>query len=450
MRRFRITAVASALALASMTLLLPGHASGQDVVVRWNTFTIDAVKVDGHSPAPLQAGGPTTVSRAFAIVHAGIYDAVNSFQRLYTPYIAYVPVPPGAQDAAVVAAASFAGHDTLAYLLPNQTDIFDAELALSLLLLPPDQVEIGRVVGTAAAQQIIQARQNDGSGPEPLSPGSTAPGQWRPTPQDYRGGLDPYWGQVTPFTLKTGSQFRPAPPPALNSPEYAMAYYEVKMLGGDGFYTPTQRTPDQTNIAEFWSYDDAAYGTPPLHNNQVLQRVAEEFPPVAAAPHVGYARLFALVNLAQGDCGISAWDSKWYYKLWRPISGIRLGFNTPATPQDPTWTPLGYTLTSPGTPPFFYTTPDFPAYTSGHATFGGGMFSVLKYFYGFDNLPHPVWFFSDQSLNFRPYTSFSQPELENTLSRIYLGVHWRYDGINGQAAGEQIGAWVFNNFLKPL
>jgi hypothetical protein len=322
---------------------------------------------------------------------------------------------------------------------------------LSLLLLPPDQVEIGRVVGTAAAQQIIQARQNDGSGPEPLSPGSTAPGQWRPTPQDYRGGLDPYWGQVTPFTLKTGSQFRPAPPPALDSPEYAMAYYEVKTLGGDGFYTPTQRTPDQTNIAEFWSYDDGTYGTPPLHNNQILQTVVAAFPPVAAAPHVAYARLFALVNLAQGDSGINAWGSKYFYGLWRPISGIRLADANinPATQPDPTWTPLGYTLISQNAPPLDNTSPDFPAYTSGHATFGGGTFSVLKLFYGFDTLPQPVQFYSDQSLNFRTYTSFSQAELENTLSRIYLGVHWRFDGMNGQAAGEQVGAWVFNNFLKP-
>jgi hypothetical protein len=164
---------------------------------------------------------------------------------------------------------------------------------------------------------------------------------------------------------------------------------------------------------------------------------------------VAYARLFALVNLAMGDSGISAWDSKYYYGLWRPISGIRFSINTPATPRDPTWTPLGYTLLSPNALPFNYTTPDFPAYTSGHATFGGGMFSVLKDFYGFDTLPHAVLFYSDQSLNVRTYTSFSQAELENTLSRIYLGVHWRFDGINGQAAGEQIGAWAFNNFLKP-
>jgi hypothetical protein len=434
-----------------------------DVVVQWNLNIIDAVRTDLTPPFPAGTGptqpGPTRVSRVFAIVHAGIYDAVNSFQRAYTPYINYVPVispTPGFTDDAIVAAACYAGHDTLAKLYPKQTAKFDSELADCISGLDPNQVRIGKPVGIAAAKQINDARTGDGSQIEPGDPGSTIVGRWRPTPPDFRLGLDPNWGSVTPFAIPGVVSFAPPAPPGLLSPEYTAAYLRVYRLGGDGIITPTERTADQTNIARFFSYDAGRFGTPLVLYNQLVQTVTLNFPS-STTTHVEYARLFALANLATVDSSIVTWYAKYFYNFWRPVTGIRLADQTgnPDTPADPNWTPLGYTDTFNGIT-FDHVTPNFPSYTSGHATFGAATFKTLQNFYGFNEFPSPVAFFSDEVNNPRIYNRFfsvaglASLSQDNSDSREYLGVHWRFDDENGMQVGMNIADYVFANFLLPV
>src|SRR5205085_9969797 len=189
---------------------------------------------------------PVFVSRDLAITQAAVYDSVNAIDRSFAPYHAQVRASRGASPEA---AAAQAAHDTLAALFPSQASTFDAALAADLVGIPPGRARQGTAVGHEVAQQILTWRSTDGSSAVvPYTPG-TNPGDWQPTPPAFLPALAPQWPQVTPFAMTGGAQFRPPPPPALGSAEYAAAFNEVKSLGR---VDSTTRTADQTQIAFFW------------------------------------------------------------------------------------------------------------------------------------------------------------------------------------------------------
>ena len=198
--------------------------------------------------------------------------------------------------------------------------------------------------------------------------------------------------------------------------------------------------------------------------NQVARAVAEE----SDMDVVEMARLLALVNVALADTGIAAWDSKYYWDFWRPVTAIResdegtgptgLGDGNPDTVGDPSFTPLGAPASNLALPNF---TPPFPAYPSGHAAFGGALFETLRTFYGRDDIAFT--FVSDEfngetrdnQGNLRPYrprtfSSLSEAEEENGQSRIYLGIHWEFDKVEGIALGNRVADHVFANIFAPL
>jgi hypothetical protein len=277
--------------------------------------------------------------------------------------------------------------------------------------------------------------------------------------------LTPNWGDVTPFTMDDVDDFIADPPPAMNTPEYAAAYNEVKDYGGDGVITPTLRTDEQTHIGIFWGYDGSAgLGTPPRLYNQIARIVAKQQHNTQGEN----ARLFALLNFAQADAGIASWGTKYTYDVWRPIRGIRqtgqngqlLDDGNPLTTRDTTWTPFGAPATNAG-PGGKNFTPPFPAYTSGHATFGAASFRTLALFYGRDDITFS--FTSDEynganhdvdgsvrQIKTRTFTSFSQAAEENGQSRIYLGIHWSFDKTAGIKQGNAIADHAFENFLQPV
>jgi hypothetical protein len=166
------------------------------------------------------------------------------------------------------------------------------------------------------------------------------------------------------------------------------------------------------------------------------------------------------------DGGIAAWNDKWHYDFWRPVTGIResdegtgptgLGDGNPGTRGAPRWTPLGAQASNTSNPDF---TPPFPSYPSGHAVFGGATFQILRRFYGTDNISFT--FVSDEWNGItrdnegwvrgripRTYSSLSQAELENGNSRIWLGVHWRFD-LAAIGQGNAIANYVFDHGLVP-
>lgn len=446
-----------------------------DAVRRWNSIAIDASGLD-HTP--VESGedrvfgeqfGPTRASRAMAIVHIAMFDALNAIIGEGRGYTA-LPRARGAAswDAAVAQAA----HDTLVALFPSQKADMDALLAEDLAGIqdPRDgAMEKGLRIGRNAAASILALRANDGSQySEPLYgvdyiPGDQ-PGQWRQDPISQMPiCLGAYWYKVKPFIMKSAEQFRIPPPPALDSPEYADAFNEVKRLGGDGVVTSTERSEDQTFAGIYWAYDGTpSLCAPPRLYNQLTVTIADQM----GSDDIETARLLALVNVAMADAAIAIWESKYYYAFWRPITGIReadegtgpsgAGDGNAETAGDPTFTPLGAPASNLAGPNF---TPPFPSYPSGHAGFGGAVFQILRRFYGTDIA---FTFVSDEyngvtvdnEGNVRPllprsFASLSQAEEENGQSRIYLGIHWAFDKIEGIAQGRQVADYVFNHAFMP-
>jgi hypothetical protein len=371
-------------------------------------------------------------------------------------------------DAAVAQAA----HDTLVALYPSQAAKFDSLLSADLSAIKNFPARANGIdLGQRAAAAILALRVGDGSEVHELHVGvdyftSNLPGHWRQDPISLIPlALGAHWGGCRPFVLQSTSQFRVPPPPALTSAKYTAAYNEAKAYGGDGLTTPTLRTPEQTFIGMFWAYDGTpSLCAPPRLYNQITVQIADQM-------HLGVvdlARLLALVNTAMADAGMSIWESKYYYDFWRPITGIResdpgtgptgAGDGNPNTIGDPTFTPLGAPASNLTGPNF---TPPFPAYPSGHAGFGGALFETLRRFFGTDSIAFT--FVSDEfngvtrdhNGNVRPYaprsfTSLSQAEEENGQSRIYLGIHWRFDKIQGIAQGRHVADYVFDHAFTPL
>src|SRR5262249_3905921 len=174
------------------------------------------------------------------------------------------------------------------------------------------------------------------------------------------------------------------------------------------------------------------------------------------------ARLFALANIAMADAGIQCWDTKYTYDFWRPIVAIRNGGTdgNPLTVGLPNWAPLGAPCTNCVGTGVLNFTPPFPAYTSGHATFGAAAFHTVADFYSTDKISFS--FSSDEfngvnkdasgavrPLVTRHFTSMSQAAEENGQSRIYLGIHWKFDKVRGISSGNKVADFVFDHFLRP-
>jgi hypothetical protein len=445
------------------------------ILQHWNTVAIDA---GGVAHTPVEPGenrrfgeqlGPGRQARALAIVHIAIHDAVNAIVGKYTTYTG---IGRASTIASVDAAMAQAAHDTLAALYPSQQASFKAELARDLFQISDTSAKKeGIDAGRRAASAILSLRASDGS--EHADPrmdseyvASDQPGHWRQDPISLIPvALGAYWGKVKPFVMTSSSQFRAPAPPALTSAAYASAYNEVKRLGGDGVTTKTERTATQTFMGTYWGYDGTpALGAPPRLYNQIAMTIARRMN--TDLDVVRLARLLALVNVAMADAAIAIWESKFKYKLWRPIAGIReadegtgpsgLGDGNPDTIGDPTFTPLGAPASNLIGPNF---TPPFPAYPSGHAGLGAALFQTLRRFYGTDRIAFE--FVSDEYNgvtrdnrgNVRPRTSrvfksLSQAEQENGQSRIYLGIHWSFDKTAGITQGRRIANYVVDHAFR--
>ncbi len=307
-----------------------------DVVTHWNNVTVQAIAL--ASPA---RPGPSSFLD-FAVVHAAIHDAIQSYDNRFEAYHVHIDGATGS----VLAAAAKAARDVLVGRLPGAAahqfaeDRFQEYLKANSLLVTDPGVGVGEKVAAA----ILQLRANDGAFPASFPPftGGTNPGEWRSTTVPATPMVAAWLGVVTPFVLKDPAQLRASsPPPALTSGLYTRDYDEVLRLGGKN---NSQRSQEQTNLAMFYSDNFI------LLLERTLRQIAED--------HVGNigdsGRLFALANFAAADALITAWDSKVYWNFWRPVTAIHEGEDdgNPRTPGDPSWEP-------------FLVAPNYPDYTSG-------------------------------------------------------------------------------------
>lgn len=398
-----------------------------------------------------------------------MFDAENAITKKYASYSG---IPSVSGNVSLDRAIAQAAHDALVALYPGQKArldaIFDADI--DSIVGTDDSIDKGRKLGAQAARLILAKRTNDGSQyPEPTVKATCAPGNVTCLPANTAAGLwqtDPIsgltialggsWSKVTPFVMTSADQFRAPVPPSLTSDAYKQAFKEVYWLGGDPLHhTNTIRTDQQTYIAKFWAYD----GTPKIcaparMYNQITRAVAHQ-QKMLKVPEI--ARLFALVNVALADAGIASWETKYYYQYWRPVTGIRNA--APPLQADPTYYPLGAQDTNTAGPDF---TPPFPSYTSGHATFGGALFEILRQFWPDAT---PFTFVSDEwngknkdddpPMMDRPlisqrFTSFSEAEFQNGQSRIYMGIHWAFDRDQGIIQGNRVADYVFARAFRPV
>lgn len=408
-------------ALVALCLLCcSGEVARGNVVLDWNAAVLDAIRAESTSP-PL-------ASRNLALLHTALFDTVNSILRTHQPYRVELDAPP---EANVEHAACAAGFEVAGALFPSFRARFESLLlsqtGSASLTQPPDpSLEFGRRV----ALQILEARAADGSSTDiPYIP-SESPGQWRRTAPFFRPPLAPQWRYVTPFCLPDVEMIALIPPPALDSAEYAKALAEVQALGGSA---STLRTAEQSEIARFWS-DFSYTATPPGHWLEIAADIARD----AHTPLPETARLFALLSLAQADAAIFCWEAKYRHNLWRPITAIQRADEdgNPATVGDPNWN-------------HFLAAPPFPSYTSGHSTFSAASSRVLARFLGGDSLH-----FSARSDSLpgvvRTFSSLAACADEIGMSRVYGGIHFQFDNVEGKRTGALIGDYVSACFLLPL
>ena len=386
-----------------------------DVVTDWNQTMLQALAAAGLNPQRQH--------RVAAMVHAAVHDAVNSITPQYEAYAVRVPLAVGAS---IEAAAVQAAYGVLVRLLPSQAAMLNLARSTSLVTIPDGPVkDQGVAVGDAVAAQIVLLRSTDGSGVDGTYTFGSGPGEYQRTPPTFGNPAVPAFRFVTPFVLKRGDQFRTEGPPSLNSDDWAQEFNETKRLGSiDSF----DRTVEQTTIALC-----GVEGALPMWN-----RVART---VSAQRNIGpieNARLFALLNLTMVDADIAVWDSKYFYRFWRPVTAIRNADTdgNALTDADPDWTPLR-------------PTPLHPEYPSAHSTVSGSAAKVLTGFFGND-VPFSTSTSTCPPGVVRSYDNFQAMADEIGDSRIYIGFHFRTAVRHGANLGRQIGHWTFHRFLRPL
>jgi PAP2 superfamily len=407
----RRTRPGAALCLGAVISLGATFGAQADAVTDWNARA-EAIAVEKRMLPPPNA-------RGMAIMHIAMFEAVNAIERRYAPYRLYLTPERGASQEAAAAAAA---HAVLVALHPDQEKVLDAGLETSLQQVPAGQARTsGIALGKKAAAEILAWRASDGSNaPESYRP-HTAAGVYVPTVIP----VSSTYGRVTPWAMTSGSQFRPAPPPALSSAIWVRDVNEIRELGGRA---NSRRSAEQTDIARFW------FVTGPQAWNPIVRQLAA----IKKLDIVDSARLFALVAIATDDAFIAVFDAKYHYNFWRPITAIRNAdlSNIPAIPRDPAWLPLG-------------DTPMHPEYPCAHCITSTAAAAVLQAVFG-NEIPEVSMTSATAPGITRRWTRLQDYADEVAMARIYGGFHYRFSNAAAQDMGRKIAELAVQTQLRGV
>jgi hypothetical protein len=385
-----------------------------DQVIAWNVNATQALIVNAN----LGTGALVHL----AIVHGAIYDAVNSIDGRFEPYLGSLAAE---RWYSKNAAAASAAYHVLSGLVPTQQATLDGWYATSLSAIPDGPAKDGGVeVGRLAADQMLEAREDDGRFGPFRFPVGDDPGEWRPVLPLFVNDPNAWVKDVRPFMILSNSQFRSDGPLAMSSDEYAAEFEQVKTLGRA---TGSTRTPDQTDQALFWA--DNAFA--------MWSRIFRQLAASNGLSVADNARLFAMLYLTAADAQITVWGDKAFYHFWRPITAIREAEfdGNPATIDEDGWLPL-------------VATPPYPEHPSGHAAVSGSFVKTLESFFGTDTMSFSA--FSNVSLTTRTFTRFSQAIKEIINARIYAGIHFRTADVQSYVIAKKVARWREERFFQPV
>jgi hypothetical protein len=395
------------LAAAAIVVAPPAIAN---VITDWNENAVTFV-----TPRMPPAAG----QRVVAILQAAMFDAVNSIERRYRPYLVELPA---AATASKEAAATAAAGAVLASLIPQVQGQVKGMTTSYLASIPDSDAKAeGIKLGEAVAAKILEARAKDGADAPDSYRYKTKPGVYVPTAIM----VSSTWGNVTPFALANSSQFRPAAPVALNSGQWATDYNEIKDLGGK---TSTKRSDRQTEDAHFWLI------TGPQSSEPLVRQVVE----AKKMSVIDSARFMALTAIAAADAAIAVFDAKYHYEFWRPITAIRNGDrdDNSATERDATWQPID-------------NTPMHPEYPCAHCIISGALASAIEAALGTADIPEVAMTSPTAPGATHRWTNIRAYNDEISYARIWAGFHYRFSVRVGQDMGRKIGEYVVKSVMQP-
>jgi hypothetical protein len=375
-------------------------AAHADVIMDWNAKA-DAIAAEKQVL-------PAQQSRAMSMLHIAMFEAVNAIERRYAPYKLTLSAD---RSTSKEAAAAAAAYDVLLAIYPDQKAVLDTARTASLSGIPETEGKSnGIALGKKAAEGVIAFRASDGIDAQERYRPSTKPGVYVPT-------IVPLFstiGATTPWVMTSGSQFRPGPPPALDSERWTRDVNEIREIGARN---STVRTAEQTTIGRFW------FLVGPRSYNPIVRQAAM----AKKMDVVDCARLFALTSIAGFDAIVAVFDAKYQYNFWRPVTAIRNADITqnPATSREESWLPLG-------------DTPMHPEYPCAHCITSAAVSTVLRNIVGDE--------FGEFSLTSptapgvtRKWTRLQDYSDEVANARIYAGFHYRFSTEVGKDMGTKIG-----------
>lgn len=402
----------------------PARAQSADTVIEWNQALITTLSTPGASDPNV------FFTRPIAILNVAIFDAVNAFGRVYTPYLGFVDVAAGAS---ADAAAAQAAHDVLVSMFPTQSAVYGSLLSSQLSRVAAGAAQSGTAAGAAVARAILQRRANDGWNRPPFTyvlP--SLPGYWQPVPPQNAAATFAHYQDVTPFVISSRSQFMPAAAPDLTSARYAADFNQTKAIGSA---TSTTRTADQTLVARLFAAVGTTTSIPAVWVNLTRDLIRAR-----ALNGLDAARLYALVGVTIHDALLTSFSGKFQYGIWRPVTAIREADRdqNPATIADPGWLAL-------------IPTPPYPTYPGNYACLASSATRVFARAFGRDDISFSVtWTEAGGPGWTRTYSRFTQLAEEAAMSRVYGGIHFDFDTQGGFAACLPIADYVYNNTFRRI